>query len=70
MRQVASGQQVQRESLESLALPVPLGRRVQLGPRDRKARRVFPAWRVLLVPRVPPARRGRRVPAEQRETQG
>ena len=42
-----------------LAQPVPL---------VRKAHRVFPAWRVLVVPRVPPARRGRRVPAEPRAT--
>ena len=70
MRQVASGLLVQ---LEWLAQPEPRGQRGQRGqpvPRERKARRVFPGWRVLLVPRVPPARRGRRVPAEQRETQG
>ena len=64
MRQVASGLPVQ---LESLAWPVPSAQRGQQGPLDRKARQ---GQLVLLVPQGQPARRGRRVPAEQRETQG
>ena len=58
MRQVASGLQVQRESL---AWPVPSARRVQPGPLERKARRVWLAWQ------EPLGRKGQQVRPEQRE---